>query len=57
MTSLVKNDCLTKENPGSIPVQEKKKIQWEEFAISLEEHFHANDLFQRNPNGKPLGHQ
>jgi len=35
---------------------EQKLVQWEEFAISLEEHFHAHDLFLRNPNAKPLGH-
>jgi len=32
-------------------------IQWEEFALSLEEHFHAQEMYKRNPNGKALGHR
>lgn len=32
-------------------------VQWEEFALCLEEHFHAQELHKRNPNGKPLGHR
>ena len=32
-------------------------VQWEEFALSLEEHFHAQEMYKRNPNGKALGHR
>jgi len=32
-------------------------IRFEEFALSLEEHFHANYLHAQNPNSKPLGHR
>jgi|TARA_B110000208_G_scaffold160299_1_gene195384 hypothetical protein len=32
-------------------------IRFEEFALSLEEHFHAQQLFAKNPNNKPLGHR
>lgn len=32
-------------------------IQWEEWALSLEEHFHAEELHARNPNGHPMGHR
>jgi hypothetical protein len=32
-------------------------IRFEEFALSLEEHFHAQQLFAKNPNQKPLGHR
>jgi len=32
-------------------------IRWEEFALTLEEHFHANQLYKKNPNNKPLGHR
>ena len=31
-------------------------VKWEEFAFSVEEHFHALELWQRNPNGLPMGH-
>lgn len=31
-------------------------VKWEEFALSVEEHFHALELWQRNPNGLPMGH-
>tara|TARA_B110000090_G_C13139563_1_gene353242 strand:- start:280 stop:462 length:183 start_codon:yes stop_codon:yes gene_type:complete len=32
-------------------------IRFEEFALSLEEHFHAQLLFTNNRNKKPLGHR
>lgn len=46
----------------NLQIQEEKEIdvhliKWEEFALTLEEHFHANQLFKKNPNGKPLGHR
>ena len=34
-----------------------KLINLEQFALSMEEHAHAQTLFQRNKNGKPLGHR
>lgn len=33
-----------------------KLVQWEEWALSTEEHFHAVDLHARMPNGTPMGH-
>lgn len=33
-----------------------KLVQWEEWALSTEEHFHAVDLHARMPNGAPMGH-
>lgn len=35
---------------------EVRQIQWEEWALSLEEHFHAQELYARNPGGLPMGH-
>lgn len=32
-------------------------VKWEEFALCLEEHFHALEMFQRKPAGKPMGHR
>mgnify|MGYP001368680325 CR=1 FL=1 len=32
-------------------------IQWEELALSIEEHYHAQELFSRQPNGVPMGHR
>tara|TARA_B110000008_G_scaffold275824_1_gene313996 strand:- start:37 stop:195 length:159 start_codon:yes stop_codon:yes gene_type:complete len=32
-------------------------VQWEEWALSIEEHFHASELFKRNPTGQPMGHR
>ena len=32
-------------------------VKWEEWALSCEEHFHAVELFQRNPKGQPMGHR
>jgi len=32
-------------------------VRWEELALSLEEHFHAHDLWKKRPNGLPMGHR
>lgn len=32
-------------------------VQWEEWALSIEEHYHTIDLFNRNPGGLPMGHR
>jgi len=32
-------------------------VQWEEVALSLEEHYHAYELWQKRPNGLPMGHR
>ena len=32
-------------------------VKWEEFSLCLEEHFHALEMFNRKPNGKPMGHR
>lgn len=31
-------------------------VRWEEWALSTEEHYHALELWQRRPNGAPMGH-
>ena len=35
---------------------EIKLVQWEEWALSTEEHFHAEDLHARMPGGPAMGH-
>jgi len=42
---------------NSFTADEIRLIQWEEWALSLEEHFHAVEMFERNPNGMPMGHR
>ena len=42
---------------GKMTVEEIRLIQWEEWALSIEEHYHAIELFKRNPNGNPMGHR
>lgn len=32
-------------------------VHWEEFALCIEEHFHAQEMFNRKPHGKPMGHR
>jgi len=32
-------------------------IRWEELALALEEHYHALELYERQPNGMPMGHR
>ena len=34
-----------------------KLIAWECFGLAAEEHVHAKTLYQRNKNGKPMGHR
>ena len=44
-------------NSNEFTKEEVRLIQWEEWALSMEEHFHATDMFERNPNGLPMGHR
>ena len=46
-----------KPNEKDMTEQEIRLIQWEEWALTVEEHYHALDLFNRNPNGLPMGHR
>lgn len=32
-------------------------VRWEELALSLEEHYHALELWQKRPNAHPMGHR
>ena len=36
--------------------QEHQLVRWEEFALAMEEHYHAVELWQKRPNGLPMGH-
>lgn len=45
------------KKPVELTEQEMKLVKWEEFALSVEEHYHALELWQRNPNGNPMGHR
>lgn len=42
---------------NKMTTEDIRLVQWEEWALSLEEHFHAQELFARNPNGNPMGHR
>jgi len=44
-------------NSNEFTGEEIRLIQWEEWALSMEEHFHATEMFERNPNGLPMGHR
>ena len=43
--------------PPAIDQIDVMLVKWEEFALCLEEHFHALEMFKRKPNGKPMGHR
>lgn len=45
------------ENNVELEAFELDLVHWEEFALAMEEHFHALELFQRNPTGLPMGHR
>lgn len=63
MTYLV-NTMSNKSPDVAAPVETEQMshkeimlVQWEEWALSIEEHYHAIDLFNRNPGGQPMGHR
>ena len=37
--------------------EELNLVHWEEWALSMEEHYHALELFHQRPNGPPMGHR
>tara|TARA_B110000285_G_C15132703_1_gene624761 strand:- start:3345 stop:3518 length:174 start_codon:yes stop_codon:yes gene_type:complete len=45
------------ENSVELEALELDLVHWEEFALAMEEHFHALELYQRNPTGLPMGHR
>jgi len=32
-------------------------VRWEELALTLEEHYHAVELWNKRPDGLPMGHR
>lgn len=47
----------TKSDTVTLAGKEIMLVHWEEWALAMEEHFHATDLYTRNPNGLPMGHR
>lgn len=47
----------TEAQTKKMSTEEIRLVQWEEWALSLEEHFHAQELYARNPSGNPMGHR
>ena len=45
------------KNPDKLSEKDVQLVKWEEWALSCEEHFHAVELFLRNPKGQPMGHR
>ncbi len=50
------SDVASKKTVELTP-DEISLVKWEEWALSTEEHFHAFELWQRNPKGAPMGHR
>lgn len=54
---------VPKSVPTSVPISSLREkidvdlVKWEEFALCMEEHFHALEMFKRKPNGKPMGYR
>ena len=48
----------TDENNQEVELSPKELalVRWEELALSLEEHYHAIDLWNKRPDGLPMGH-
>jgi hypothetical protein len=47
----------TNSIPETKPSIDTVLVHWEEFALCIEEHFHAREMFNRKPQGKPMGHR
>ena len=45
------------ENKVVLNEKEVKIVYWEEWALTIEEHYHALELYNRQPNGLPMGHR
>tara|TARA_B110000093_G_C12726085_1_gene308305 strand:+ start:421 stop:588 length:168 start_codon:yes stop_codon:yes gene_type:complete len=55
MSGQQEQDTAPKNN--EFTKKEVRLIQWEEWALSMEEHFHASEMHASDPNGKPMGHR
>jgi hypothetical protein len=51
------NLTKTKSNDETNTEIDTVLVHWEEFALCIEEHFHAQEMFNRKPHGKPMGHR
>tara|TARA_B110000908_G_scaffold172730_1_gene242470 strand:+ start:22000 stop:22179 length:180 start_codon:yes stop_codon:yes gene_type:complete len=40
-----------------LSIVELSLVRWEELALALEEHYHALDLWNKRPDGLPMGHR
>lgn len=51
--------AATSDSSSAISLSERdlSLIRWEELALALEEHYHALELYERQPNGMPMGHR
>lgn len=59
MSSTEMSAAATSDSSSAISLTERELslIRWEELALALEEHYHAIELFERQPNGVPMGHR
>lgn len=57
MSSSSINKVDSKSESTDLTEKEVLLVKWEEWALSAEEHFHALELWQRKPNGLPMGHR
>ena len=53
------SDTPTQTNSPDVDLtsHEMALVHWEELALALEEHYHAYELWQKRPNGLPMGHR
>jgi hypothetical protein len=55
VSTVVDNSTVT-DTKTDLTEREVLLVKWEEWALSTEEHYHALELWRRNPNGVPMGH-
>ena len=57
MSTSVNNNEIQKSEELELTPKELALVRWEELALSLEEHYHALELWQKRPNAQPMGHR
>ena len=50
------DDSVNENQEVELSPKELALVRWEELALSLEEHYHAIELWNKRPDGFPMGH-
>ena len=61
MSANVSTSTATQQpySPGEVELNDREMslVRWEELALTLEEHYHVQEMYRRRPDGPPMGHR